>query len=70
MATSFEYLVVRRTTRATSWHETEELQTRLNEYAAQGWRLRQVIDQTAQHQVIIFERGKDEEQDRTAGISD
>lgn len=57
---TYEYLVVQRTTRLTSGHETEELQVFLDKHAAGGWRFVETQMQTEQHQTIIFEREKHE----------
>jgi hypothetical protein len=58
MPISFEYRVMRRTTRATSGHEVEELQDILDEHSVDGWRLCKIINQANQQQIIIFERGR------------
>jgi hypothetical protein len=55
---TFAYFVLQRTTRHTSGHEAEELQAILDLYSAKGWRLKQIVMQTAVHQMIIFEREK------------
>ena len=57
---TFAYFVLQRPTRHTSGHEAEELQAVLDLYSAKGWRLKQILMQTEQHQMLIFEREKNE----------
>ncbi len=56
----YEYLSAQRTGRKTSGHESDDLAEFLNHYAADGWRMRQIIRQTDFQQLIIFERAKNE----------
>jgi len=56
-----EYLATQRTGRGTSGHESEELTDFLNRYARDGWRLRQIVEQTPLHQLVVFERGSSEQ---------
>lgn len=52
---TYEYLTVQRYSMHTSLHE-QGLHEWLNKYAKDGWRLKQIMTQTATHQLAIFER--------------
>lgn len=53
---SFEYLVVQHVSMHTSLHEQGNLEDVLNRYAKGHWRLKQVLQQTSTHSLIVFER--------------
>lgn len=53
-----EYFVIQRGGRKTSGHEAEELQTMLDEYSKEGWRLHTIIRHNDVIMDVIFEREK------------
>lgn len=66
---NYEYATIQRVSRKTSGHECEELDEFLNHNARAGWRLVFFVAQTADHQLLIFEREKHESQSGPVGVS-